>query len=189
MPPSAPAPSASPVKGKDKIPEPPVVKSEIKKTQKKYKFRLLVGMHVETEWIESVDPDTGRKTREPVNTIYQADKQKGHFPTIETDTDLEAIFNTDDPKLGKKYQRIHGSAVEVITDPTKRLAGETVHAYFQRMDDLTKQMKGKIETTLRELDKMTQDDLVALAITEEIDLSSCATIDEVRKTIRDALTS
>lgn len=154
---------------------------------KRYKFRLLRGQYVSTEWKIVTDPETGLRNRVPVNTTYQADPRKGVFPIIETDEDLEE-YNGQYAHM-KKFERIIGSATQTVTDPTQRLEGESLNAYLRRMEDLAKGVRARVETTLKSLDRLTQEELVALAAQEEIDLSSCKSLEEVRKTIRDALQS
>lgn len=153
----------------------------------KYKFKLLFGMYVSTEYKIVTNPETGEKTRKPENTIYQADPKKGVFPIINTDIDLES-YNGKHRHM-KKFEKIIGSATQTIVDPTVRLEGESIHAYLTRMEDMVKSAKAKTEEMMKGLDKLTQEELVSLAAQEEVDISTCQTVGDVRKVLREALTS
>lgn len=153
----------------------------------KYRFKLLFGMYVTTEYETKVDPESNVKVRIPRNTIYQAEPKKGVHPVIDTDIDLTQ-YNGQHAHM-KKFEKIIGSATQTITDPTLRLEGESINAYLRRMDDMVKTARNKTEEMMKGLDKMTQEELISLATQEEIDVSACKTVGDVRQVLREGLTS
>lgn len=162
-------------------------KSDNKAKAKKYRFKLLRGQYISTVYEYVTDPDTQVKQRVAKHTTYQADPKKSVFPVIDTDINLE-VYNGEHSGM-KKFERIHGSATQTVSDPTKRLEGETLNAYNRRMEDLQKKINSDREQVILNLDKMTQDQLVELAKQEEIDISACKTVGDLRNTIRDSLFS
>lgn len=172
---------------------PPVALEAVKSTKKaapqKRTYQLLRARHYDRQGPR--DPDAPEKSKDrEVGTIrtFQANIKKGEFPIFESTTDLcSPAFNP--PGFPPKFKLVvpGDGAPVVMADPMVRQPGETVAVYLARINELMKKAKSTTDRILNDLDKMGQEDLVALAEAEEIDIKSAKNIEEMRHLIRKSL--
>lgn len=149
----------------------------------KYQFRLMAGMYVDYNGESTPTNKAGRR-------IYQINKKANVYPVIETDEDLTK-FNGKAHGMSEKFTRISFDRDVVVqyTDPTVRLAGESVATYLKRMDEVMSAVKKQTEATLKAIDSLTLEQLTEYAAAEEIDLKGAKTVEQVRKIVKTTLES
>lgn len=147
-----------------------------KDTDKPQRYRLLRGRHIQKE--------------KGVSVAYQVERDKVTkapiCPVLESDKDLCKLFNA--PGKAPKFEKVGDTQIE-ITDPMTRLPGETIQAYMSRLAELQTQIKEQLESRLLELDNMDKEALEEFAQNEEIDLGDAKSLKDIRKVIRNALTT
>lgn len=154
---------------KESVKEQPALGNRVKPEEKKplMRFRLLRGGHSEQRWVpatpEEVEADLpgiverpgGKKFR-----LVKRDYDANGDNEIETDRDLEKLFNSNGP-MGKKFHRIDNEPSGAAGSP-----------YPNPWDNL---------------EDMTEDQLRSFARSQEIEIKGAKTKDEIIAALLDAV--
>lgn len=144
-------------------------------TTKKFTFRLMFGNYTEGR---GADQKTYQVYKDPVTKLPV-------HQLIETDKDLHALF--DQEGFPAKFQPVEGIPEPVYVNPTERQPGESIQAYMSRLNELQATIKAQLEERLKEVDKMSKEQLETFAENEEIDLKNAKTVEQMRVAVKTAL--
>lgn len=146
----------------------------------KYKFQLMAGRHVDSEGDEAAG--------EPMKRAFQAipprQGKDGVYPIINTDVDL-SVFNGPHPSH-LKFKKVEGGSSE-LSDPLKRIPGETVMAFRARLTQLAEAAARADVEVVATVRKMDETQLREFADTEGISIADMEDVEQIRGTIMAAL--
>lgn len=158
------------------ITTPVKVKQPKKDAPKKYKFRLLRARHIETTF-----DDTGKKNNVVHQVTRHPDTKEYQCPIFESTKELDVLFNVQG--FPPKFQRI-GNEPTIVINPTERIPGESVQQFLGRLSKLQATISSVIVEKLHEIDSLGDDELVAYAEAEEIEIDDSEPPVKIRERIK-----
>lgn len=167
-------------------------KPKTAKPPKKIRFRLLRARHIETEYEHdekgNIVLDKNGKWKKIGTTPYQVVRdpvtKRPQQPVFESYHELDKKFNA--PGYPPKFERV-GEPERIVINPVERQPGETLQAYIIRLGEFAEQAKALSEDSIKRIDAMDKDQLAELAAQEEIDISKCKDVINIKATIKAAL--
>lgn len=159
----------------------------------RYKFRLLVGEHLEADYTQPpADPVSGHRHLKKYS--WKPDMYWGNV--IETDTDLAAKFNQADPAT-HKFQRILSGTDAVPfnqparhVDPYQRQPNESASDFHARIREIVTRAQAALDASSGgpegTYDHMSENELRAMAKDEQINVKACRSKAELISVIKAA---